>query len=228
VRALLFVEALALVAMAAVFPLLAGDLASAFLAPMAVALILPICASFAVQPLDELRAAFSSALKGRRPSGTAGRATALIERFASFALYGGVLGFLASVVAALQRVGRGVGAGHWLLLGAFWLFYAMILAEASAVLRAVVLRLGLPPANADARDAAARAFAESYGLSPREWEVAARIVEGQSYKETAEGLFISIKTVKTHISNVYRKTGTGDKVSLLLLLREEIGKGKVE
>ena len=91
----------------------------------------------------------------------------------------------------------------------------------TAVLRAVVERLGQPPANADVEGYAAAAFVERHGLTPREWEVAARIAGGQSYKEAAEGLFISIKTVKSHIASVYRKTSTGDKLSLVLLLREE-------
>ena len=42
-------------------------------------------------------------------------------------------------------------------------------------------------------------------LSPREQEVMRLIARGYSYKEVAAELFISIKTVETHVSKVLRK-----------------------
>lgn len=42
-------------------------------------------------------------------------------------------------------------------------------------------------------------------LSPREREVMRLIARGYSYKEVARELFISIKTVETHVSSVLRK-----------------------
>ncbi len=42
-------------------------------------------------------------------------------------------------------------------------------------------------------------------LSPREKEVMRLIARGYAYKEVAKELFISIKTVETHVSNVLRK-----------------------
>ena len=42
-------------------------------------------------------------------------------------------------------------------------------------------------------------------LSPREREVLRLIARGYAYKEVAKELFISIKTVETHVSSVLRK-----------------------
>jgi DNA-binding CsgD family transcriptional regulator len=58
-----------------------------------------------------------------------------------------------------------------------------------------------------------------FDLSPREAEVAALVVEGRSNKEIGETLFISLDTVKRHITNVYRKTGARNRVQLARLLR---------
>jgi DNA-binding NarL/FixJ family response regulator len=42
-------------------------------------------------------------------------------------------------------------------------------------------------------------------LTPRELEVLRLLARGYAYKEIANELFISIKTVETHASNVLRK-----------------------
>lgn len=45
-----------------------------------------------------------------------------------------------------------------------------------------------------------------FGLSPREMEVLLACAEGQSTKEIAEMLNISVRTVETHRNSIYRKT----------------------
>lgn len=45
-----------------------------------------------------------------------------------------------------------------------------------------------------------------FGLSPREMEVLLACAEGQSTKQVAEMLDISVRTVETHRNNIYRKT----------------------
>lgn len=44
-------------------------------------------------------------------------------------------------------------------------------------------------------------------LSPRELEVAEKLIAGKKYQEISEELFISLSTVKKHSNNIYRKTG---------------------
>lgn len=49
------------------------------------------------------------------------------------------------------------------------------------------------------------------GLTPREAEVLALIAEGLSNPEIAAELFVSVATVKTHINNLFAKTGVRDR-----------------
>lgn len=52
-------------------------------------------------------------------------------------------------------------------------------------------------------------------ISPREQEVMALLITGKSYQQIADELFISLPTVKTHVSNIYRKTEVRNKVELI-------------
>jgi DNA-binding CsgD family transcriptional regulator len=65
--------------------------------------------------------------------------------------------------------------------------------------------------------AALEAFCLRYSLSIREREILALVVEGCSNGEMAKRLFISTGTVKTHMHNVFKKTGTGSRTRLLRL-----------
>ncbi len=51
-------------------------------------------------------------------------------------------------------------------------------------------------------------------LSSRETEIANLLAEGKTNGEIAETLFISLKTVETHIYNIFRKTGVSNRVQL--------------
>ena len=57
--------------------------------------------------------------------------------------------------------------------------------------------------------------AKQFKLSPRETEVLGILVKGRNAKYISEKLFISESTAKTHISNVYRKTGVHSQQELL-------------
>lgn len=48
-------------------------------------------------------------------------------------------------------------------------------------------------------------FIRKTGISDRELEVLALIVKGSSNQEIADQLFLSVSTVKTHISNIFLK-----------------------
>jgi len=72
--------------------------------------------------------------------------------------------------------------------------------------------------RAAASVAADDASFDGFGLSKREREVAALLLDGFSYREIAERLFVSHGTVKTHVLSVYRKTGANTKLSLLKAL----------
>ena len=51
-------------------------------------------------------------------------------------------------------------------------------------------------------------------LTPREREVLRLLARGYAYKEIAAELFISIKTVETHVSHVLRKTQLSNRYEL--------------
>ena len=69
-------------------------------------------------------------------------------------------------------------------------------------------------AFSDRHGAAAVSDPELDLLSPREREVLKLLARGYAYKEIATQLFISIKTVETHVSSVLRKTQMSNRYEL--------------
>lgn len=60
---------------------------------------------------------------------------------------------------------------------------------------------------------------DKYGLSKREQEIFVLMLEGKSNKEIGEILFISIKTVKNHIYNIFQKLGVNSRIKLYIFIR---------
>ena len=58
-------------------------------------------------------------------------------------------------------------------------------------------------------------------LSERERDVVLMIDQGKSNREIGDALFISERTVKAHLSSIYKKLQVEDRVHLILLLRGE-------
>lgn len=63
-------------------------------------------------------------------------------------------------------------------------------------------------------------FVSSFNISPRERDVMELLIIGDSYKTIGEKLSISLSTVKSHISNLYQKTNTSNKVELITLVQK--------
>lgn len=59
---------------------------------------------------------------------------------------------------------------------------------------------------------------KNYGLTEREEEIAILLTKGVTYQNIATQLFISMPTVKTHASNIYRKCGVNTRNELTYLL----------
>jgi two-component system nitrate/nitrite response regulator NarL len=55
-----------------------------------------------------------------------------------------------------------------------------------------------------------------YNLTPRELDIIAAVVAGQTNKEIANQLSISIQTVKHHLTSVFDKTGVSSRLELAL------------
>ena len=79
--------------------------------------------------------------------------------------------------------------------------FARLGAPASAARAAALLHAG-PPSTPDPA-----------GLSPREREVLALLATGRSNEEIATQLFLSIRTVERHVSNIYAKVGASGKTA---------------
>ncbi|MCX7030018.1 MAG: helix-turn-helix transcriptional regulator [Spirochaetes bacterium] len=66
-------------------------------------------------------------------------------------------------------------------------------------------------------------FVKRYGISNREHDIVAMIMQGHANRVIAERLFISDRTVKNHISTIYRKSGAVNKVQLINMVRNHPG-----
>ena len=58
------------------------------------------------------------------------------------------------------------------------------------------------------------------GISEREYDVLLLLAEGQSNKEIAESLFVSLNTVKTHLNNLYSKLEVSRRTQAVQKARE--------
>ncbi|MEW2353938.1 AAA family ATPase [Spirillospora sp. NPDC029432] len=59
---------------------------------------------------------------------------------------------------------------------------------------------------------------EPFGLSPREYEIASLVAQGCTNQQVAEKLFLSVRTVETHLSRVFRKLGVSSRVGVATAL----------
>ena len=69
-----------------------------------------------------------------------------------------------------------------------------------------------------ADDELSASFVNSFGVTPREQEVIRLIAEGLSNQEIADRLGVSFATARTHVYNIFQKTGAGSRVDLLRLV----------
>ncbi|MBK8470009.1 MAG: hypothetical protein IPL45_09560 [Actinomycetales bacterium] len=68
-------------------------------------------------------------------------------------------------------------------------------------------------------DAASDVDPIAAGLTGREREVLSRLLAGDTYHQVATRLFISEKTVSSHVSNILRKTGGKSRVDLAAMVQ---------
>jgi len=65
------------------------------------------------------------------------------------------------------------------------------------------------------------AFSHRYALSPRQTDILRHIISGRSQGQTAEALFLSLSTVKSHTTSLYNRLGISSRSELFALLRSE-------
>lgn len=64
-------------------------------------------------------------------------------------------------------------------------------------------------------------FIEKYGITNKETEIIELILSGLTYKQIAEKLFISPKTVDNHVQSIYKKLAVTSKMQLSNLIRSK-------
>ncbi len=124
-----------------------------------------------------------------------------------------LVGILARLAGRLPGLGGRPGldiAGSLLLLA--------LNAGVAVLLGRLVPRLGKEPNPGSAGCREEEAFAR-FGITRRERDIARGILRGSSNAEIAAALFISERTVETHVTNIYQKTGVKSRVQLLNALR---------
>ncbi|MEX5717423.1 response regulator [Geodermatophilus maliterrae] len=124
------------------------------------------------------------------------------------ALASGASGFLlkdttpSTMVEAIQRVAAGE---------------PMLSPSVTAQLIRRVVHASLPGAEAARARAAAARLAT---LSEREREVAVAVGQGKSNAEIARDLFMSLATVKAHVSHIFVKMGVSNRVQIAICVHE--------
>jgi DNA-binding CsgD family transcriptional regulator len=61
---------------------------------------------------------------------------------------------------------------------------------------------------------------ENYNFTQREKEIFLLMLEGKSNQDIKNKLFLSIKTVKNHVYNIYKKMGINNRTQLLAFLQD--------
>lgn len=59
---------------------------------------------------------------------------------------------------------------------------------------------------------------KNYAFTKREKEVVQLLIKGKTYIQISEELFISVPTVKTHVSNIYKKSNANNRTELISLV----------
>lgn len=79
---------------------------------------------------------------------------------------------------------------------------------------------GVRIATGSTIDETGRELMAAFGLTSREVMVVGQIMKGKSNLDIAEALFISEKTVKTHITNILKKTSAKNRYEMALLCKK--------
>ena len=88
---------------------------------------------------------------------------------------------------------------------------------ANVVLIISIVR-GIRLTGSDVPPAIPRTFVDAFGITPREREVIEKLLDGKSDRQIAEELFISPRTVDTHLRSIFRKCQVSSRLHLTRLV----------
>jgi DNA-binding CsgD family transcriptional regulator len=177
-------------------------LASAFVASVALAIGINIAFNAAMSAIACIGAFRVAGGKGKADRGES--LPFLILSAAAYAAFV-ILAFL--VVSGAVPPGDAVASPF--ITGLFSLAWSALILS-SAARRALGNRV-----HAHAQAAIGIAFFERFGLSPRESDVARLLVAGKTNREIGEALFISTRTVESHVYSAYQKCGCRNKAEFV-------------
>ena len=61
-------------------------------------------------------------------------------------------------------------------------------------------------------------FAKTYNVTRREQEILRKLADGKSNREISDELYVSVRTIDTHVYNIFRKCGVKNRIELLSLI----------
>lgn len=217
-RVVVGVELVALLALGAIPAIWDGGLLLLSVAPAALVVLVPAAASLSIWEPRVLVRAIADGLSGRRPrSDTSLSVWRFLERSTYFAGFIGALGAIVVFLGHSSHLGLEGIAGlvtPALLLG----FYALLFGILFRIVHSALRQLSAKTPERLSFEVSEE-FCRSYRITPRELQVIELILRGLAYREVADALFLSIKTVKTHVYHVYEKTSSANKIELLQLLQ---------
>ena len=83
-----------------------------------------------------------------------------------------------------------------------------------------------PAPNKDLADF--HAFSDSYNLTEREREILHHLLQAKSQQEISDELIIALGTVKTHIHNIYQKTGSTNRNQVMAKFQQFCGRQVIQ
>jgi DNA-binding CsgD family transcriptional regulator len=188
--------------------------------PLVFTFIIPVISSLMIWKPGEVFRAFSSAFSMERLSGNYRKSLQIWEFLEKVAFTGGIIGILLFFVLLLTRFKNFfpiMQNGIWtavVLFGLYTIFFGILF----KIFRNTVFYLSQKPIR-ELNLEISNEFCKKYNITMREKEVIQLILRGRLYHEIADELFISIKTVKAHVSHVYEKTNSNGRVDLIRLLQ---------
>lgn len=112
-----------------------------------------------------------------------------------------------AILVAVIFTGVGIWAGNQFMKRKFKIIEKVVEVEKTVFVE--------PPSAFDKEK-----FIQKTGISDRELEVLQLIVKGSSNQEIADTLFLSLSTVKTHISNIFLKLEVSRRTQAIQKARE--------
>jgi DNA-binding CsgD family transcriptional regulator len=191
-----------------------------WLVPLSFTLGVPLIGSLMAWSARDVAAAYRDAFAVTAGAGRSSLSLRIWVFQERAAYLGGILGLLLAANRAIpsfaaQGFSRAFPA--WIAVALFGLS-AVLLGVLFRVLRGTIQALSRMPIR-ELDLAFSPDFCACYAISPREQEVMQCLMRGRRYREIAEELFISIKTVKSHVHSVYVKTSSRGRMDLVRLLQ---------